>query len=92
MSYNLTEAVGSLSYFVKDYKSGSTVNIRLESTPIAFKLNKGSSLRVDVSSESGKYIPHPNVKGHFALISETKVAENRVYSGESFVDLPLSEV
>lgn len=88
-AYNVTETVGALSYFVKDYVPGEKVRIEMETPPCAFTLSEGMALRVDLSSESGVYMPHANVKGHFALVSETKVATNTVYTEESFVELPL---
>ena len=90
-AYSLTESVGALSYFIKDYIKGTKASIKLETTPIAFTIKKGMRLRIDVSSESGIYMPHPNVKGHFAFTSETAVAKNTVFLGESFIELPFDE-
>ena len=87
-AYNLTETVGSISYFYDDYKAGEKIALDLECTPIAFTLKKGMRIRIDVSSKSGVYSPHANVKGHFAYVDSTRVAKNTVYIGESYVELP----
>ncbi len=90
VSYNLTETVGSLSYFVSNYNSGEKVEIELETPPIAFTVRKGMQIRVDISSESGVYLPHPNVKGHFAYVTETKVASNTLHTEGSYVEIRYS--
>jgi len=90
-SYNLTEAVGALSYFTDCYEPGSEITLELDTTPIAFTLKKGCALRLDVSSESGVYLPHPNVKGHFALVDHTEVAKNTLYPAKCCLILPLCE-
>jgi hypothetical protein len=51
----------------------------------------GMSLRLDVSSESGPYMPHPNVKGHFAFVTETRVAKNTVFSDGSFIEITVDD-
>ena len=87
-SYNLTETIGSLSYFVKDYTPCEKVRIELETPPIAFTIKPGMRIRVDISSESGVYLPHPNIKGHFAYVSNTNVANNTIYTEGSYIDIP----
>ncbi len=88
-AYNVTETVGALSYFVEDYHPGEKVNIQMETPPCAFTVEEGMAIRVDIASESGVYMPHANVKGHFALVDRTCVATNSVYTEESYVELPL---
>ena len=90
-AYNLTEAMGSLSSLVGDYTPGTVATIEMQTPPIAFTLKPGMRLRIDITSESGNYLPHPNVKGHFAYIKEAKVAHNTVYTENSYIDLPLEE-
>lgn len=86
-SYNLTETIGALSHFISDYSPGERVEIELETPPIAFTAKPGVRIRVDISSESGIYLPHSNTKGHFAYVTDTKVATNTIYTKESYVDL-----
>lgn len=90
-SYNLTETVGALSYFIDDYKPGEKVEIDLETPPIAFAVKPGTCIRADISSESGVYLPHPNVKGHFAYVTDTKVANNTIYTKGSYIDIPFEQ-
>ena len=49
----------------------------------------GMRLRIDITSESGNYLPHPNVKGHFAYVTETRVAHNTIHPEGSYVELPI---
>lgn len=87
-SYNLTETVFALSHFVKDYVPGDVAEIEVETPPIAFTLKKGMKLRIDVSSVAGPYVPHANVRGHFALVTETRVAKNTIYTDGSYIEIP----
>jgi len=87
-SYNLTETVGALSHLVGDYTPGTQVSIALQTPPIAFTIRPGMGIRVDISSESGVYLPHANVKGHFAQVTKTKIANNIVYTADSWLELP----
>ena len=90
-SYNLTESVFAISHFVPNYKPGEIVEISLETPPIAFTLKKGVSLRVDLSSSMGPYAPHANLRGHFAYITETRVANNTFHTKGSYIELPYEE-
>lgn len=90
-AYNLTETVFRLSYFVPDYKPHERVAVGVEFTPIAFTLRVGDSLRLDISSKSGVYTPHPNVKGHFATVNSTRVARNTVYTDHTRLTLVRSD-
>ncbi len=89
-SYNLTETIGALSYFAEDYVPGEKAKIELETPPIAFAVKPGMRIRVDVSSEGGVYLKHPNVKGHFAYVTDTKVANNTVYTEGSYIEIPIN--
>ena len=88
-AYNLTEAFGGLLHLVGEYKAGERAEIELESPLIAFTLKKGMRIRIDISSETGNYLPHANVKGHFAYVTETKVAHNTLHIDGSYIELPV---
>jgi len=88
-SYNLTETIAAVSHFYGDYKTGDVVALNLETPPIAFTADEGIKLRIDISSNGGQYMPHPNVKGHFAFAEDTKTAHNTVFFGESYIELPI---
>ena len=91
VAYNLTEAMSGLLQLVGDYTAGDTVTVELVTPPIAFTLKAGMCLRVDSASETGNYLPHPNVKGHFAYVTERRIACNTVYTEGSYLDLPLEK-
>lgn len=89
IAYNLTESLTSLSYLKENYVPGEKITLDLLSTPISFCIKKGSRLRVDISSHCGIYVPHPNVKGHWAEVTQTKVAHNTLFLGDAFLELPI---
>ena len=90
-SYTLTETAGALSALVDSYVPGERVAIKLVTPHMAFTVKRGSTIRIDVSSVSGMYMPHANVKGHFALVNSTRVATNSVFVGKSYIELKLSK-
>jgi hypothetical protein len=45
---------------------------------------------VDISSHGGIYVPHANVKGQWAEVSETKIANNTVFLQDAFLELNLA--
>lgn len=87
ISYNLTETITSLSHIKENYKSGEKITIDLFTPPIAFTVKKGNKIRVDISSDGGIYVPHANVKGQWAEVTETKIANNTIYLADSFIEL-----
>ena len=87
ISYNLTETITSLSHIKENYKAGEKITIDLFTPPIAFTVKKGNKIRVDISSDGGIYVPHANVKGHWAEVTETKIANNTIYLADSFIEL-----
>ena len=87
IAYNLTETITSLSHICENYKVGEKVTIDLYTPPIAFAVKPGGRIRVDISSDGGVYVPHANVKGHWAEVAQTKVAENAVYLQDSYIEL-----
>ena len=91
-AYNLTETITSLSYINKNYTAGDECLINISTPPIGFTLKKGSSIRVDISSHSDLYVPHSNTKGHWAKVTETKIATNTVICDENaYIILPACE-
>lgn len=82
VSYNLTETVTSLSHIDKDYVAGKVCRINIATPPIGFTVKKGCAIRVDVTSYSDIYVSHANVKGHWAKVTETKIATNTVICDE----------
>ena len=87
VAYNLTETITSLSHVKADYKAGEKITIDLLIPPIAFAVKKGGKIRVDISSDGGIYVPHANVKGHWAEVCETKIANNTIFTEDAFIEL-----
>lgn len=89
VAYNLTETITSLSHIDENYKAGKEITIDLLTPPIAFTVKKGGRIRVDISSDGGIYVPHANIKGHWAEVTETKIATNTIYLNDSFIELDI---
>ncbi len=88
-AYNLTETILRLSYFDKNYKAGDKFLIDILTPPIAFSIKKGDKIRLDIASNGGAYVPHANVKGHWAEVTEQKIANNTVIIDEnSYIEIP----
>ena len=77
------------------YTPGEIVDINIEMWDVAWKLRKGSRLRLDISSSDfPQYSVHSNYPGIWAEQSETKVAQQTVYFGKNYpskVILPVVE-
>lgn len=90
-AYNLTETITSLSHINPDYVANDECMIDILTPPIGFRIKKGCSLRIDITSHSKRYVPHANVKGHWAKVTETKIATNTVICDEdAYIILPRS--
>ncbi|MBQ7821140.1 MAG: hypothetical protein IJ391_02530, partial [Clostridia bacterium] len=90
VAYNLTETITSLSSIDESYRAGDECTIDILTPPIGFTVKKGNSIRVDISSHSDKYVPHSNVKGHWALVNESRIAQNTVIcDNNAYIALPV---
>lgn len=89
IAYNLTETITSLSHINKNYIAGNECLINISTPPIGFTVQKGNSIRVDISSHSDRYVPHSNTKGQWAKVTETKISTNTVICDEdAYITLP----
>lgn len=87
--FHLTETITSLRHLDPEYVPGRRITIDLETPPMAFTVREGCRIRVDISSAGGAYVPHANVRGHWAEVTETKIANNTVICGENaWIQLP----
>lgn len=86
-AYNLTDDITSLSYIDSNYTPGDVIRIDMSTPLIAFTVKKGASLRVDIASSCKKYVPHANVKGHWAEVTATKIANNALLLKDSYIEL-----
>ena len=77
------------------YIPSDIVEIDLVMWAIAWKIQAGSSLRIDISSSDfPQYSIHSNYPGNWALQDKTKKAYQTIYSGKDFpscVELPCDE-
>ena len=90
IAYNLTETITTLSHINKNYVSGEECVVNISTSPIGFTIKEGNSIRVDISSHSDMYAPHSNTKGHWAKVTETKIAKNTVICDENaWIELPV---
>lgn len=88
-SWNLTDTITSLTAQNPDYRAGEVCAVAAETYPMGFVWKKGCRLRVDISSHSDLYAPHANVRGHWAKVTETKIARNTVIlDGDAYLVLP----
>lgn len=89
-SYNLTETLTAVSHIDENYKPNEVLLLDLQTAPINFTVKAGCSLRVDISSDATIFAPHANVKGHWAYVTETKVATNTLICNEnSCIEIPV---
>lgn len=69
----------------KAYTPGEIVDIDIEMWDVAWKLRKGSCIRLDISSSDfPQYCVHSNYPGIWSMQSETKKAKQTVYMGKSY--------
>ena len=67
------------------YTPGDVVEINIEMWDVAWKLRKGSRLRLDISSSDfPQYSVHSNYPGIWSEQSETKVAKQSVHFGKNY--------
>lgn len=93
---NIVDGITSLSYRNNadaplDYTPNEPVTVTIEMWPIAWEIQRGSRIRVEISSSNfPAYHVHSNFKGAWASISEYKIARQTLYVGEdtSYIELP----
>lgn len=86
-AYNLTQTICALSSQKADYKAGDEITLDLCTPSIAFAVKAGGKIRVDIASDGGVYVPHANVRGHWAEVTESRVAENTIFVKDAFIEL-----
>ncbi|MBO9609938.1 MAG: CocE/NonD family hydrolase [Paenibacillaceae bacterium] len=97
-TFNIADGITTLAYRngaeqPLAYEPGAAADIAIGLWPIAWRLARGSRLRLDVSSSNfPAYHIHPNVAGNWAELTETRIARQTVlFGGEfaSYVELPI---
>lgn len=73
------------------YTPGEVVPVQIETWPVEYVFEAGSRVLVQVASASWpKYEAHANVVGHWADVTETRPARQRVVFQGSTVELPVT--
>lgn len=69
------------------YKPGDKVELTFQLIPVAWRLQAGSRLRLDISSSNfPAFNPHPNTDGLWSAASEPVIAHQTLYGGS--ISLP----
>ena len=88
--YGLRESIKALTWDDGDYTPGTARTLRFSLADLAFRLEKGDVLRLDVSSSNAAmFAPHANVKGLQSFVREPKVAVNSVLAEGLSLTLPV---
>ncbi|MBJ6364298.1 CocE/NonD family hydrolase [Paenibacillus sp. GCM10012307] len=99
-TYNIGDGITSLAYrngstSALSYVPGSQAEVKLELWPTAWTIQKGSRIRLDISSSNfPAYHVHPNLPGNWAEHAEVTTASQTVYWGgahTALIRLPLMD-
>ena len=85
--YLLRDDLRSLCGDGSDYMPGEEKLLAFRFDHLAFRLEPGDRLRVDVASACPQFAPHGNVRGDQALVRQPKVARNSVRAEASTLTL-----
>lgn len=97
-AYNMRTGITTLGYRMgsderQEYTPGTKVQIEIDMWDLAWEIEKGSRLRIDItSSDFPQYAVHSNHAGCWALQTENRKAIQKVYFGknaDSCVRLPI---
>ena len=96
-AYNLRTMIGSLAYREGleqpvDYTPGTFVDLELNSWDISWHFQKGSRIRLDVtSSDFPQYAAHPNSKALWSTVKEVRIAHQQIDCTASSIYFPAGE-
>jgi len=97
-SYNIRTGITTLGYRNGNktrisYTPGEVVEIVIDSWDVAYRIKKGSRIRVDItSSDFPQYAIHSNYAGCWSKQKQSKIANQTVYFGgkhTSWLEIPL---
>lgn len=89
-TYNIRSYITSLEYITNEQKLGeylpnSIIKLEIEFDDVAWKIQNGSKLRLDISSSDFmQFNAHTNYKGIWSLQRESKPALQGIYYGEQY--------
>ena len=96
-AYNIRSGIATLAFREDEYHRlaytpGEIVPVTLDNWEIAWKLSKGSRLRVDISSSDfPAYAVHTNYPGIWSIQDKTKAAKQTIYTDDahpSCIEIP----
>lgn len=91
--YNIRDDISSLAFRSGTqqrlpYKPGERVEVMFDLTPILWRLQRGSRLRLDISSSNAPaFFPHPNSAELWSRVANPAVARQSLYGGS--LELPV---
>ena len=97
-TYNIRTAITTLGYrngnkHRAEYIPNTKVDIIIDAWEIAYELQKGSKIRIDIASaDFPQYAIHSNYAGPWALQKETRKAVQSLYIGgkaKSWIEIPV---
>ena len=90
--YSLRHDITSLLFQKESYTPGTKAVLEFSFDEYAFLLKKGQRLRIDIApTDKNTYVCHTNQKGEYSRIENCRMANNKVYLGESFAVLPVEK-
>ena len=90
-AYNVRTGITTLGYRNQSksrvaYTPNTTVSVTIEMWDVAWKFQKGSRIRIDVtSSDFPQYSVHSNYAGCWALATGSKDAHQKIYYGKGHI-------
>lgn len=95
-SYNIRIGATALSFRNGSqsrltYTPGEKVELVIDCADIAYRMEKGSRVRLDItSSDFPQFAVHTNYAGPWALQETCRTARQTIFCGESFLELPVT--
>lgn len=89
-AYVLRHDITSLNFQLGKYIKNDMVELNFCFDEYAFLLRKGERLQIDIAAtDNNTYVPHTNKHGEYYLQTDTELATNTVFLGQSFLYLPI---
>ncbi|SHO43202.1 CocE/NonD family hydrolase [Anaerocolumna xylanovorans] len=85
-AYSIRSSITDLCYDIgHTYEPGTAVEVSVDMWDIVYELQKGSVLRIDISSSDfPQYHIHSNYAGNWALATKRQKAMQKIYSGKVY--------
>lgn len=87
-AYNIRSSISTLAYREdgkQEYTPNEITSIKIAMWDIAWKIHKGSKIRLDISSSDfPQYAVHTNYKGVWSKQEKAKLARQKIYTGTQY--------